>query len=314
MALIGQGKGEDGCQRTATVVAKTDVEVVAFEKTSFLSIIRGNQSLIGFLQKLSQMRQDESWTIIDMNTVFCRMTNAQKSQLQGILVPLQVKKGDYLWRRGQVGEFAYLIRDGKAVLVEEDNLGETIATYFRAQQPKIVEPPPPEVITNNNDVPISNNGGEKKPPSRRGSISVSEETNSNSRRNSLSEPADDTKPKKSDELFQMISIPKRMPSFRKKKPLKSPSTSTSPSTSLTNIPSQGELKLNSNSPESTETKEIELIRCVDAVEVLIITVKTPSMTISTKILSTSELSELHEKMKSRFPSQDFKLSHGKGYS
>ncbi|PRP86006.1 putative transcriptional regulator, Crp/Fnr family protein [Planoprotostelium fungivorum] len=123
MALIGEGKGQDGCIRTATVVAQTDMDVVSFDKTSFVSIIRGNHSLIDFMVKLAKARQDESWSIVDKNCILSNLTNAQKAHFQAVLYPVTCKKGDYLWRRGEKATHAYLVRTGSSAVYEEDALG-----------------------------------------------------------------------------------------------------------------------------------------------------------------------------------------------
>eukprot|EP01117_Protostelium_nocturnum_P006553 TRINITY_DN2360_c0_g1_i1.p1 TRINITY_DN2360_c0_g1~~TRINITY_DN2360_c0_g1_i1.p1 ORF type:complete len:826 (-),score=232.89 TRINITY_DN2360_c0_g1_i1:42-2519(-) len=124
MALIGQGKGIDGTIRTATVTAQTDMDVISFDKSSFVSIIRGNHNMIDFLIQLSKARQDESWASVDRNCIFSAMTNSQKTQLQGILNGIPVKKGEYLWKRGDVAEKAFLVKSGSYAVYEEDEAGD----------------------------------------------------------------------------------------------------------------------------------------------------------------------------------------------
>jgi hypothetical protein len=66
------------------------------------------------------------------------------------------------------------------------------------------------------------------------------------------------------------------------------------------------------SSQSIATKPLEpSTKAQESIEVIAVTVKTPTMTISTKVPSISKLSELQEKMKAKYPSDDFKLYFGK---
>ncbi len=78
--------------RSASAIAQTDVDIVAFSKEDFLSLLRGNTETIDFILKLSQRRQEPSWQVISNNSVLHRMTNAQKTKLQACLQKKDVKK------------------------------------------------------------------------------------------------------------------------------------------------------------------------------------------------------------------------------
>jgi CRP-like cAMP-binding protein len=93
--VVGDYFGEmslvTGGPRTASAKASTDVDIVAFRKEDFLSILRGNTETIDFILKLSQRRSEPSWQIISNNSVLNRMSNAQKTKLQACLQKRIVK-------------------------------------------------------------------------------------------------------------------------------------------------------------------------------------------------------------------------------
>lgn len=101
-----------GHVRSASAIAKTDVEVIAFRKEDFLSILRGNSESIEFILNLSKRRQEPSWQIISKNAALSRMTNAQRTRLQAILIRREFKKGEALWKSGSSSDMAFLVAEG----------------------------------------------------------------------------------------------------------------------------------------------------------------------------------------------------------
>jgi len=122
-----------GEARTATVVAKTHVDVVCFRKEDFLSILRGNNETVESIINLSHRRQEPSREIIERNSVFQRMTNLQKTKLQAILHRVQVKKGQLLWKAGHPAAFGYLVGEGQLQFRDKPDLAPFSRGAFLAE-------------------------------------------------------------------------------------------------------------------------------------------------------------------------------------
>jgi len=122
--VIGDYFGEmslvTGTARSASAIAQTDVDIVAYSKEDFLSILRGHTETIDFILKLSQRRQEPSWQVISNNAVLHRMTNAQKTKLQASLQKKDVKKGESIWQSEKPMDFCYLIAEGEAAFKDKD--------------------------------------------------------------------------------------------------------------------------------------------------------------------------------------------------
>jgi CRP-like cAMP-binding protein len=118
-----------GSKRTATCIAKTDVEVITFAKEDFLSILRGNSETIEFLLNLSKrrlrypymisdvnimilFRQEPSWQVISANSAFSRMTNSQKTRLQALLHRMDITKDSYVWKASEDATMGFLVAEG----------------------------------------------------------------------------------------------------------------------------------------------------------------------------------------------------------
>eukprot|EP01114_Cavostelium_apophysatum_P020013 TRINITY_DN6597_c0_g1_i1.p1 TRINITY_DN6597_c0_g1~~TRINITY_DN6597_c0_g1_i1.p1 ORF type:complete len:504 (-),score=157.21 TRINITY_DN6597_c0_g1_i1:413-1924(-) len=113
-----------GTARTASALAKTDVEVISFRKEDFLSIIRGNSETIDFILNLAQRRQEPSWQVIQKNTILSRMTNSQKTRLQASFVRKEFLKGDYLWKTAMPASSPFLVGEGQVKFENKPELLE----------------------------------------------------------------------------------------------------------------------------------------------------------------------------------------------
>jgi CRP-like cAMP-binding protein/phosphoribosyl 1,2-cyclic phosphodiesterase len=124
--VIGDYFGEmslvTGTRRTASVIAKTNVDVISFKKEDFLSILRGNTESVEFIQNLSKRRQEPSWEIISFNSILTRMTNAQKTRFQALLQKKDIKKNEYIWKNGEPATIGYLIGEGQVKFEEKKDL------------------------------------------------------------------------------------------------------------------------------------------------------------------------------------------------
>lgn len=101
--------------RSADVIAKTDVDLVALDRNDFLAALRGSEMLTR-LERLVRVRDEGAWELLGQNSVLASMTSAQKTQLQTYLVPCQGKEDEVLWAAGDVPSRAYLVDDAVVTL------------------------------------------------------------------------------------------------------------------------------------------------------------------------------------------------------
>lgn len=102
--------------RNADVVAKTNVELLAFDRRDFLYLIR-NTDILAKLTHLARMRAERSWEAMEKNSVLRAMSSAQKTQLQSLLEEARaIKAGEALWLDGSPAEAAWLLDDARVVL------------------------------------------------------------------------------------------------------------------------------------------------------------------------------------------------------
>ena len=104
-------------------MARTEVEVVYFKKTDFLSLIRGNQAVINRIMHLAKMRMNRSWDILTANSIFSTLTNNQKEQLQKIMVEKKAYSGLPLWQRGKPAERVIIVDRGCFMYMDETMKG-----------------------------------------------------------------------------------------------------------------------------------------------------------------------------------------------
>lgn len=107
--------------RNADVIAKTNVELLAFDRRDFLYLVR-NTTILQRLTHLARIRAERSWEVMEKNSVLRAMTSAQKTMMQSLLDEVRpIKAGQTLWLSGRPAEAAWLIDEGRVSL----NTGET---------------------------------------------------------------------------------------------------------------------------------------------------------------------------------------------
>lgn len=101
--------------RTADVIARSDVQLVAIDRNDFLAILRGSEMLTR-LERLVRVREEGAWELLAQNSVLASLSSSQKTQLQTYLVHVDVAEGDVLWPEGTVPSRAYLVDDAVVTL------------------------------------------------------------------------------------------------------------------------------------------------------------------------------------------------------
>ncbi len=108
---FGEASLVTGELRSADVFAETEVEVLTIEKTAFHHFINGTNLEI-FLRKLHEIRQSNSWNVLNRSPVFSAMTSHQKTQLEIIMEQETHSAGTLLVQQGQSGSDAYILVSG----------------------------------------------------------------------------------------------------------------------------------------------------------------------------------------------------------
>ncbi|MBA7517245.1 hypothetical protein ES705_09298 [subsurface metagenome] len=116
-----------GKPRTADVKAETDVRAYTIEKDKFLSFIYGTD-FEKTLRRLVANRNSETWNILVSSPFSQFMTSYQKTWLESILVPRELKGRGTLVQAGKPFAEIYIIRRG---LVKVSKQGRKVAALRR---------------------------------------------------------------------------------------------------------------------------------------------------------------------------------------
>jgi CRP-like cAMP-binding protein len=107
--------------RTADVVAETEVEVYAIQKDQFLSFIYGTR-FEKTLRRLVANRSSETWNLMASSPFLKKLTTYQKTWLESILAPRELRGPGVLVREGVSPEQFYIIRCGRAAVSRGERL------------------------------------------------------------------------------------------------------------------------------------------------------------------------------------------------
>jgi len=99
--------------RTADVVAETEVEVYVIQKEQFLSFIYGTR-FEKTLRRLVANRSSETWNLMASSPYLAKLTTYQKTWLESILAPRELKGPGVLLKAGASPEQFFIIRRGQA--------------------------------------------------------------------------------------------------------------------------------------------------------------------------------------------------------
>ena len=97
--------------RTADIVAETDVETLLIRKDKFLAFISGTD-FENVLMKLIKNRSEEYWNLMVHSPVISQMTDYQKMWLESCLEPKDFHGSGVLIEEGKKLDGVYIIRDG----------------------------------------------------------------------------------------------------------------------------------------------------------------------------------------------------------
>ncbi|MGL4368786.1 MAG: cyclic nucleotide-binding domain-containing protein, partial [Spirochaetota bacterium] len=98
-------------KRVADVTAETDVTVFTIERNRFLNFIVGTE-FEKMLLRLAKIRSSETWNILSAGSLFKYCTATQKTWLESIFIPLELKKESTILKEDSIPDFLYIIRNG----------------------------------------------------------------------------------------------------------------------------------------------------------------------------------------------------------
>ncbi len=113
--------------RAAHVHAETDVILFTIEKDKFLNFIVGTE-FEKILKRVAAVRSAETWNLLSTSSFFQYFTSTQKTWLESMLVPREIKGPSTLIKEDEPFTCLYLIREGT---IEVSMNGKFIATLKR---------------------------------------------------------------------------------------------------------------------------------------------------------------------------------------
>ena len=108
-------------------MAETDVSVYTIEKDRFLSFIYGTE-FEKTLLRLIKNRSSETWNIMSTSPLLQQLTTYQKTWLESILVPKELKGPGILMKENKSLAQVYIIRKGE---VEVSKKGKKVTSLKR---------------------------------------------------------------------------------------------------------------------------------------------------------------------------------------
>lgn len=97
--------------RNADVVAESDMKILVMDKYDFLYFIRGSE-IARQMKIIAQNREYDTWSLFDDAPLFKALSATQRTQLQGIMGRVRVKKGDVIAAQGTTRETFYIVDSG----------------------------------------------------------------------------------------------------------------------------------------------------------------------------------------------------------
>lgn len=116
---FGEGALVRDQKRSADVMARSDVELLALDRHGFSYLFRGTD-IPRRLERLTIARDQRSWQIVEKNSALRALSAGQKTQLQTFLESRATSAGDILWSEGDTARAAYLVEEGTVNLLGYD--------------------------------------------------------------------------------------------------------------------------------------------------------------------------------------------------
>lgn len=116
-----------GQERTADVIAETDVTAYSIGREEFLNFIDGTE-FKSTLVRLAKIRNSDTWNLLSTSPFFKHCSSFQKTWLESIFIPVEKTGEGVLLKEGNPIDFIYILRDGAVNVTRQ---GEPAATLKR---------------------------------------------------------------------------------------------------------------------------------------------------------------------------------------
>ncbi|MDH4198964.1 MAG: cAMP/cGMP-dependent 3',5'-cyclic-AMP/GMP phosphodiesterase [Spirochaetia bacterium] len=118
---FGEASIITGENRSADIIAETDVYALTIERSAFLNLIAGTQ-LETELRKLIDARKSNSWDVLSKSKIFGSMTSHQKTQIESLMKLTNVKGGSNLIEYNKTAEMGYILIKGTVNLIKNNKV------------------------------------------------------------------------------------------------------------------------------------------------------------------------------------------------
>jgi CRP-like cAMP-binding protein/phosphoribosyl 1,2-cyclic phosphodiesterase len=113
--------------RAADVVAETDLIVYTISRDKFQNFIVGTE-FEKTLNRLARIRNSETWNLLSTSEFFRYCTSSQKTWLESMFIPMEMKEPGTIIREGEEMHYIYIIRNGEVDVTRE---GKRVAMLKR---------------------------------------------------------------------------------------------------------------------------------------------------------------------------------------
>ena len=128
-----------GSERSADVIAETDVTAFTITRDRFLDFIAGTE-FEKTLLRLAKTRSSETWNLLSTSRFFQYCSSYQKTWLESIFSPVEKEAGNVIQKEGEEIEYIYLIQDGTVVVTKEKRkIGELKRGDFIGSMEKVYD-------------------------------------------------------------------------------------------------------------------------------------------------------------------------------
>lgn len=110
-----------GSERTADILAYTEMEVLTVSARDFLRFVEGTE-ISRVLRLVAESRLHEGWPLMNENDLLAKLSVKQKTQLIPYMRERTIPRERLLFRRGDRVRCLYLIKEGQVRLVRDEGL------------------------------------------------------------------------------------------------------------------------------------------------------------------------------------------------
>ena len=92
------------------------MEAYSIEKASFLRLIH-NTKVEETIRQVASVRNGVTWNVIKSNIFFKDLSSSQVTQLESIMNPVEIKKGSFIIKQGDMIDSTYILIEGDVAVM-----------------------------------------------------------------------------------------------------------------------------------------------------------------------------------------------------